>query len=121
MAQDQDLKVVGGVAANKQHEHLHRATQRKVGEFRQHQVTSAVGSGSVTVPSRASTRTSSSQPHTSLRTQDAGAGFTPRQTLERSLYLITRRLVGMLLGCSRSEHAKDLEIAVLHQSAPNFI
>jgi putative transposase len=32
------------------------------------------------------------------------------------LYLMTRRLVGMLLGCSRSEHAKDVEIAVLrHQ------
>jgi hypothetical protein len=32
------------------------------------------------------------------------------------LYLMTRRLVGMLLGCLRSEHAKDVEIAVLrHQ------
>jgi putative transposase len=32
------------------------------------------------------------------------------------LYLMTRRLVGMLLGCSRSEHAKDVQIAVLrHQ------
>jgi putative transposase len=29
------------------------------------------------------------------------------------LYLMTRRLVGMLLGCLRSEHAKDVEIAVL--------
>jgi putative transposase len=32
------------------------------------------------------------------------------------LYLMTRRLVGMLLGSLRSEHAKDVEIAVLrHQ------
>ena len=32
------------------------------------------------------------------------------------LYLMTRRLVGMLLGKLRSEHAKDIEIAVLrHQ------
>ncbi len=32
------------------------------------------------------------------------------------LYLMTRRLVGMLLGCLRTEHAKDIEIAVLrHQ------
>jgi hypothetical protein len=29
------------------------------------------------------------------------------------LYLMTRRLVGMLLGGLRSEHAKDVEIAVL--------
>jgi putative transposase len=34
------------------------------------------------------------------------------------LYLMTRRLVGMLLGSVRSEHAKDVEIAVLrHQLA----
>jgi putative transposase len=32
------------------------------------------------------------------------------------LYLMARRLVGMLLGCLRSEHSKDVEIAVLrHQ------
>jgi putative transposase len=32
------------------------------------------------------------------------------------LYLMTRRLLGMLLESSRSEHAKDVEIAVLrHQ------
>jgi hypothetical protein len=32
------------------------------------------------------------------------------------LYLTTRRLLGMLLGSLRSEHAKDVEIAVLrHQ------
>ena len=32
------------------------------------------------------------------------------------LYLMTRRLVGKLLGSLRSEHAKDIEIAVLrHQ------
>src|SRR6266540_3216580 len=32
------------------------------------------------------------------------------------LYLMARRLVGMLLGSLRSEHAKDVEIAVLrHQ------
>jgi putative transposase len=32
------------------------------------------------------------------------------------LYLMTRRLVGMLLGRLRGEHAKDVEIAVLrHQ------
>src|SRR6058998_1637161 len=32
------------------------------------------------------------------------------------LYLMARRLVGILLGCLRSEHAKDVEIAVLrHQ------
>jgi putative transposase len=32
------------------------------------------------------------------------------------LYLMTRRLLGMLLGSLRSEHAKDVEIAVLrHQ------
>jgi putative transposase len=32
------------------------------------------------------------------------------------LYLMTRRLVGMLLGSLRSEHARDVEIAVLrHQ------
>jgi putative transposase len=32
------------------------------------------------------------------------------------LYLMTRRLVGMLLGSLRSQHAKDVEIAVLrHQ------
>jgi putative transposase len=32
------------------------------------------------------------------------------------LYLMTRRLVGMLLGSMQSEHAKDVEIAVLrHQ------
>ena len=29
------------------------------------------------------------------------------------LYLMARRLVGMLLGRLRSEHAKDVEIAVL--------
>ncbi len=29
------------------------------------------------------------------------------------LYLMTRRLVGTLLGSSRSEHAKDVEIVVL--------
>jgi putative transposase len=34
------------------------------------------------------------------------------------LYLVTRRLLGMLLGGLRSEHAKDAEIAVLrHQLA----
>jgi putative transposase len=34
------------------------------------------------------------------------------------LYLMTRRLLGMLLGSVRSEHAKDIEIAVLrHQLA----
>jgi len=34
------------------------------------------------------------------------------------LYLMTRRLVGMLLGSLRSEHAKDVELAVLrHQLA----
>jgi putative transposase len=34
------------------------------------------------------------------------------------LYLMTRRLVSMLLGSLRSEHAKDVEIAVLrHQLA----
>jgi hypothetical protein len=34
------------------------------------------------------------------------------------LYLMTRRLLGMLLGSSRSEHAKDVEIAALrHQLA----
>jgi hypothetical protein len=32
------------------------------------------------------------------------------------LYLMACRLVGVLLGCLRSEHAKDVEIAVLcHQ------
>jgi putative transposase len=32
------------------------------------------------------------------------------------LYLMTRRLIGMLLGSARSEHARDVEIAVLrHQ------
>jgi putative transposase len=32
------------------------------------------------------------------------------------LYLMARRPLGMLLGCLRSEHAKDVEIAVLrHQ------
>src|SRR6266542_3178326 len=32
------------------------------------------------------------------------------------LYLLTRRLIGILLGRLRSEHAKDVEIAVLrHQ------
>ncbi len=32
------------------------------------------------------------------------------------LYLMTRRLIGMLLGRLNSEHAKDVEIAVLrHQ------
>jgi putative transposase len=32
------------------------------------------------------------------------------------LYVIARRLVGMLLGRLRSEHAKDIEIVVLrHQ------
>jgi putative transposase len=32
------------------------------------------------------------------------------------LYLMARRLIGMLLGRLRSEHAKDVEIAVLrHQ------
>jgi putative transposase len=32
------------------------------------------------------------------------------------LYLMARRRVGMLLGCLRSEHSKDVEIAVLrHQ------
>ncbi len=32
------------------------------------------------------------------------------------LYLMARRLVGMLLGSLRSQHAKDVEIAVLrHQ------
>ena len=32
------------------------------------------------------------------------------------VYLMTRRLLGMLLGSLRSEHAKDVEIAVLrHQ------
>jgi hypothetical protein len=36
VAQDQDLQVLGGVAANKQYEHLNRATQCEVGEFRQH-------------------------------------------------------------------------------------
>jgi hypothetical protein len=30
------------------------------------------------------------------------------------LYLLARRLVGILLGGLRSEHAKDVEIAVLH-------
>jgi hypothetical protein len=34
------------------------------------------------------------------------------------LYLTTRRLLGVLLGSLRSEHAKDIEIAVLrHQLA----
>jgi putative transposase len=32
------------------------------------------------------------------------------------LYLLTRRLIGMLVGSLRGEHAKDVEIAVLrHQ------
>jgi putative transposase len=34
------------------------------------------------------------------------------------LYLMARRLVGMLLGSLRSQHAKDVEIAILrHQLA----
>jgi len=37
VAQDEDLQVLGGVAAGEQHEQLDRAAQREVGEFRQHQ------------------------------------------------------------------------------------
>jgi putative transposase len=44
-----------------------------------------------------------------------GSGDDPPMALS-FLYLMARRLVGMLLGSLRSEHAKDVEIAVLrHQ------
>jgi hypothetical protein len=49
-----------------------------------------------------------------LRSEDRGRG----QSVDGPsfLYLMARRLVGMLLGRLRSEHAKDVEIAVLrHQ------
>jgi hypothetical protein len=87
VAQDQDLHVLGGIAANEQHEHLNRPTKREVGEFRQYQVTFAVGSGSVTVPSRASAPTGSSRPpHTSLRTQQ-GCSMSTRGSPEMTEYL----------------------------------
>jgi hypothetical protein len=37
MAEDEELQVLGGVAAGEQHEQLDGATQRNVGEFREHQ------------------------------------------------------------------------------------
>jgi hypothetical protein len=40
VAQDEDLQVLGGVAAGQQGEQLDGAAQREVGEFRQHQVSS---------------------------------------------------------------------------------
>jgi hypothetical protein len=62
VAQDQDLQVLGGIAAGEQHEHLNGAAQRKVGEVRQHQGDLAVGwlKRHATEPRPA--RTGSSQP-----------------------------------------------------------
>jgi hypothetical protein len=37
MAEDEELQVLGSVAAGEQHEQLDGATQRNVSEFRQHQ------------------------------------------------------------------------------------
>ena len=37
MAEDEELQVLGGVAAGEQHEQLDGATPRNVGEFREHQ------------------------------------------------------------------------------------
>jgi hypothetical protein len=62
VAQDQDLQVLGGIAAGEQHEHLNGAAQREVGESRQHQSDLAVGwlKRHATEPRPA--RTGSSQP-----------------------------------------------------------
>jgi hypothetical protein len=43
VTQDEDLRVLGGVPAGEQGEQLEGAAQREVGEFRQHQVSSAMG------------------------------------------------------------------------------
>jgi hypothetical protein len=55
LAQDQDLQVLGGVTASKQREQLDGASQREVGEFRQHPGwPPRSGSRSATLPSRGS-------------------------------------------------------------------
>jgi hypothetical protein len=43
MAQDEDLEVLGGIAAGEEGEQLDGAAQRQVGESWQHWVASAVG------------------------------------------------------------------------------
>jgi hypothetical protein len=51
LAQDQDLQVLGGVAASKQREQLDGATEREVGELRQHPGwPPRLGSRSATLP-----------------------------------------------------------------------
>jgi hypothetical protein len=62
MMQHRDLQVLGGVAAGEQRERLDRATQREIGEFRQHrQEASGVGGRTATVLSRAGGQTRSSR------------------------------------------------------------
>jgi hypothetical protein len=51
MAKDEELQVLGGVAAGEQHEQLDGATQRNVGGFRQHQGDLRVGGRTATLPS----------------------------------------------------------------------
>ena len=86
VAENKEFQVLGSIAAGEQGQELDGAAQGQVGEFRQHQVTSAVGSGSVTVPSRAAARTGRSQPHTSLRTQQGDLrGLRHRREARRSM------------------------------------
>ena len=43
MTEDQNLEVLGGVTSGEQGEQLDGAVQREIGEFRQHQMTSEMG------------------------------------------------------------------------------
>jgi hypothetical protein len=50
VAQNEDLKVVGGVAAREHREQLDAAAERQVGEFREHPSGLRAISGGVTLP-----------------------------------------------------------------------
>jgi hypothetical protein len=62
VAQDEDLQILDGVAAGKQqHEQLKGATQREVDEFRRTQNGLQESTAGLTLPTRGSAQTSSSQ------------------------------------------------------------
>ncbi len=71
VAQDEDLQVLGGVAAGEQGEELDGAAYGEVGEFRQHQVSSAGGRRSATVPTHAPPETTAHGSRLNLRTPHA--------------------------------------------------
>jgi hypothetical protein len=68
MAEDEELQVLGGVAAGEQHEQLDGATPRNVGEFESTRVTSRVGGKRATLPSHDRREPAAHRLRPSLRT-----------------------------------------------------